>query len=235
MSATGQAASGGDGGAAQGEGQAQQQSGPDLNELAGRLDQHGQTLEEIRGFFQTQREQGQQQQAEPVDETPDMSEFLRELDQGLNLGAGTDFEAANKHLADVVGQVADQRAQALVAPIQQQLADMQHNQIAQDLVNEFPEMAEEATAKRVVGQAQQWAAENYPPEIAKVVANHPGTWRMMYMAGKAAESANDAGSGDSAAASLESGNGAGPGAQQQVDRVKQIMEAGGRGKSVLDF
>lgn len=234
MSATGQAASGD--GQAQGEGQAQQ-SGPDLNELAGRLDQHGQTLEEIRGFFQTQREQGQQQQAEPVDETPDLTAFFAELDQGL-IAPGTDFEAANKHLADQIGQVADQRAQALVAPIQQQLADMQHNQIAQDLVNEFPELAVREVAERTVAAAHEHVREAYadlPREVQDRIANHPREWRLAYLASKAAESANGAGSGDSAAASLESGNGAGPGAQQQVDRVKQIMEAGGRGKSVLDF
>lgn len=228
MSATGQGAAGGDGGQAQGEGQAQQSGGPDLSALTDTLGQLQQGQEEIRGWFEQQRQQAQQS-GDPEPDVPDLS-FL---DQGLNLDPGIDPEAVNRQFADVVSNVADQRAQALIAPLQQQVETMQRDQLAADLVSEFPELATPEAAQRIAGKgglAEQLAESLGVPQLA----GNPLMWRVAHMMDKAAESANGSGSTDPGAASLESGNGASPGAQPQVDLVKQIMEAGGRGNRVLD-
>lgn len=235
MAATGQAggAAGGEGaaqGQAQGEGQAQQ-SGPDVSQLADLLGQQGQSLEEMRNFLASNPWAAQAQQEGEGEQGGDQIDLSFLDDPALAP------EALQQQMQSQLGGLVDQRAQALVAPVQQQLAEMQRAQEARDLLGEFPEMAEEATAQQVVKMAHEWANENFPPEIARVIAQKPATWRAVYMMGRAAESANgeQQGSGDPGAAHLESGAGAGPG-QAPVDLKQMIMNGGGtRGADVLNF
>lgn len=235
MAATGQAggAAGGEGaaqGQAQGEGQAQGAPGQDVSQLADLLGQQGQSLEEMRSFLASNPWAPQQQGEGEGDQGG-------EIDLSFLDDPALAPEALQQQMTQTIGGLVDQRAQALVAPVQQQLAEMQRAQEARDLLGEFPEMAEEATAQQVVKMAHEWASEHFPPEIAKVIAQKPATWRAVYMMGRAAESANaeQQGSGDPGAAHLESGAGAGPG-QSQVDLKTMIMNGGGaRGADVLNF
>lgn len=226
MSALGQA--GGEGqaqGQAQGEGQS---SGPDLGALTATLGQLQQGQDEIRGWFEQQRQQ----------ETPDESQQdvpdLSFLDEGLNLDPSVNQEDVNRRLNDVISGMVDQRAQALIAPIQQQQQEQQRDQMARDLVGEFPELAQPEVAQAVAGKgglAEQLAESLGVPEKA----GDPRLWRVAYMMSKAADAANGPGSADPGGANLESGVGAGPGQQRQADLVKSIMESGGAGSSVLNF
>lgn len=234
MAATGQAggAAGGEGaaqGQAQGEGQAQQ-SGPDVSQLADLLGQQGQSLEEMRNFLASNPWAAQPQQEGE-------GEQGAEIDMSYLDDPTLDTAALQQQMQSQIGGLVDQRAQALVAPVEAKMAEMERRQEARDLLGEFPEMAEEATAQQVVKMAHEWANENFPPEIARVIAQKPATWRAVYMMGRAAESANgeQQGSGDPGAAHLESGAGAGPG-QAPVDLKQMIMNGGGtRGADVLNF
>jgi hypothetical protein len=58
---------------------------------------------------------------------------------------------------------------------------------------------------------------------------------LVYMAGRAADSANQEGSQESNAATLEGGGGAVPGGGGQVDLGDLIVNGGPRGRSVLPF
>jgi hypothetical protein len=230
MSATGQGAQGGEGAAAatQGQGEGQGQQGPDLSALAATLGQQGQTLEEMRTFlagnpWQPQATQETQQQG--GDEMD-----LSWLDEQMAI----DPAAANQRLTETIDQRVDQRAQALVAPVIQQQTEMRHNQEARDLAAEFPEIATPEMAEKLAGRggiAEQAAIALGAPHLAA----EPKFWRIAYMAHKAAESANQEGSGDPGAVTLESGNGASPGPTAE-DLKKAIMNSGdGLGARVLNF
>jgi hypothetical protein len=200
MAAVGQGQASGDGGQ-QGEGQAQQ--GQDLGQLTGQLEQLGTSLEEMRGFLQSQpwqqqeAQEGQEQQDEPFD--------LSFLDDPT-----IDQQTASQRLNDVLAGVVDQRAQQLMAPLAE------------------PEMAQLVAGRG--GLAEQAAIQLGQPALAA----EPSFWRLAYMAHKAAEAANQEGSGDPGAASLESGSGAGPAQMTEDDYVKAIAQAGGLGGRVLD-
>jgi hypothetical protein len=223
MAAVGQGQASGDGGQ-QGEGQAQQ--GQDLGQLTGQLEQLGTSLEEMRGFLQSQpwqqqeAQEGQEQQDEPFD--------LSFLDDPT-----IDQQTASQRLNDVLAGVVDQRAQQLMAPLAEQQTQMRRDQAARDLAGEFPELAEPEMAQLVAGRgglAEQAAIQLGQPALAA----EPSFWRLAYMAHKAAEAANQEGSGDPGAASLESGSGAGPAQMTEDDYVKAIAQAGGLGGRVLD-
>lgn len=231
MSALGQAAQGGEGAAqaqqSQGEGQGQQ--GPDLSTLAETLGQQGQTLEEMRAFLQGNpwqqqaADQGQQQQA---DEGLDLSW----LDEQM----AVDPNAASARLNEVINGAIDQRAQALMAPVIEQQTEMRRNQQARDLAAEFPELGEPEMAQKIAGRgglAEQMAQHLGRPELAA----EPSFWRLVYGFHKGAETANQEGSGDPGAVTLESAGGAGPGPSQE-DLVNAIKNAGGGlGAKVLNF
>lgn len=226
MAAIGQGtgASGGDG-QAQGEGQG---SG-DFSQIQGLLETQGQSLQEMQQLLQSQPWQQQQQQGrEGEQETGNEPIDLSFLDDPT-----IDQSTASERLNQVLNGVVDARVQALQAPVVEQQTQMRRDLAARDLAGEFPELADEKMANLVAGQgglAERAAAMLGQPQLAA----EPSFWRLAYMAHKAAEAANQEGSGDPGAASLESGGGAGPAPMSQEDRVKQIMGAGGRGSSVLD-
>jgi hypothetical protein len=231
MSAMGQ---GGEG-QAQGEGQSQgegQGSGPDLGAMVEQIGQVAAGQEEIRQFLANM---GQQQQAEPEAEQGSDEIDLSWLDQ--NAEAYQDPQAVAQRLSEQINGAVDTRAQALVQPVVQQMTEMRRDQQARDLAAEFPEIAEPDMAQKLAGRgglAEQMATELGQPALAA----EPSFWRLVYMAHKAAESANaENGSGDPQAARLESGSGPGPASQMsEADLVQQIVNAGdGLGKRVLDF
>lgn len=230
MSAVGQ----GEGQQTQGEnGGGEAQQSPDVNQMVEQLGQVASGMEEMRTFLASQPWQQQagegedQQQADP-----------NELDLSwLDPNAQTyeDPQAVAARLNEVINGAVDQRAQQLIAPLQAQQAELRRDQEARDLAGEFPELADEKMAKMIAGPdglAVQMAQVLGQPALA----HEPAFWRMTYLAHKATE-ANNAQNGDAPnAANLESGSGPGPANQPSPeDRIKQIMNAGGRGASVLDF
>lgn len=222
MAAVGQGQASGDGGQ-QGEGQAQQ--GQDLGQLTGQLEQLGTSLEEMRGFLQSQP--WQQQEQETQEQAPEPFD-LSFLDDPM-----IDQTTASQRLNDVLAGVVDQRAQQLMAPLAEQQTQMRRDQAARDLAGEFPELAEPDMAQKVAGRgglAEQAAAMLGQPHLAA----EPAFWRLAYMAHKAAEAANQEGSGDPGAAHLESGGGAGPAQMTQEDYVKAIRDSGRAGRQALD-
>jgi hypothetical protein len=230
----------GAGGAAQGEGQ-QQQGGngegtgtvPGLEAMAQQMQEFGQQLEPMREFLQSQQwqqlqqaqgqEPGQQQEADPF--------------EGLDLGyledpaiaAGMDPQQFSQQLAQTISQAAEQIADQRIGPVKEQLTDMQRQQDVAALVGEFPEMAEEETAQQVLGAAAQLAQSMGHPELAE----DPKFWRVVYMAGRAADAAAEEQGDIPAPGQLESGAGATPGGGGG-DLGDQIVGAR-RGSQVLPF
>lgn len=202
MAAPGQ---GGDAAQAPAEGQAQQQ-GPDTSALASQLSSLSEGQNELRQFLESQ----------PWKPDPEaQQEPEAELDLSFLDPAQVDFDpqAMAERLSGYVEQAADQRAQDLIKqhiqPLQQQVQEQRIEQAARDLAAEFPELENEQTATEVVNASRVLAEQFGQPELA----GQPQFWRLVFMAGKAAESANAEGA-DAPAAHLESGNGAAPVASQ---------------------
>jgi hypothetical protein len=221
------------GDAAQGDGQQQQgEGGQDVGALAEQLQAMQAGQEELRQFLTSQpwqqQQQGEEQQEETAEEPLDLS-FLDPEDPGF------DPNALAERLGGLISQTAEQRAQALIAPVQQQQAEMRRQNEARDLVAEFPEIANEETAQQVTSVARQLAEANGHPELA----DEPWMWRLTYLAGRAIDSANDEGSDEPGAAHLEGGGGARPTGGQQGDPAdayrQALREAARGGSSVLPF
>src|SRR4051812_15056855 len=114
MAAAGQGqASGGDAG--QGEGQGQQ--GGDVGQLQGLLEAQGQSLEEMRTFLASNpwQQQSQQEGEETGNEPIDLS-FLDD--------PALDQPTVTQRLNETLNGVVDQRAQALMAPMQERMENM---------------------------------------------------------------------------------------------------------------
>jgi len=231
MSAPGQA--GGDAGG-QGDGQAQGgdgqvQGGPDLSGMVDQIGQIAAGQEEMRQFLASNPWQAQEAEAEQ----PDGGELdLSWLDPQSAVYENPD--AVAQRLNEQINGAVDQRVQALTAPMAEQMAEMRRDQQARDLAAEFPEIATDEMANRIAGRgglAEQMAHQLGQPGLAA----EPSFWRLVYMASKAAETANEGGPEGPETARLEAGGGPGPAAQTNEDIVKGIMEAGGRGSKVLDF
>lgn len=226
MAAMGQGqASGGEGAAeGQGESQGQQaQGGADVTSLAQQLEGMNGSLEEMRSFLSSNPWAAQEAQQEAGGDEIDLS-FLDD--------PVMDPAQQQQRLNETLNAVVDQRAQQLLAPIQEQQQQMRRDQQARDLAAEFPELATAEMANKIAGRgglAEQMAAQLGRPELAA----EPSFWRMAYMASKASDHANTEGSSDPGAAHLESGRGATPG-PSEADLVKEIMDSDGRGSSVLN-
>lgn len=228
VAANGQAAQAaqGDGGqAADG-----QQQGPDIGALAGQLEQLQGGQEELRQFLLSNPWQ-QQEAAEP--ETPSEPEAL-DLSFLDPDDPGWDPQQVAQRLSGLIDQAAEQKMQPLqerLNSIESTNAEARREAEAERLANEFPELQQRDVAEQVVGAAQQIAEAYGQPELA----NEPWFWRMTYMAGRAAESAQQEGTEDPQAAHLEGGAGARPGGSQQVDGAEQILSPGRRGRGALPF
>lgn len=208
--------------AAQGQGEGegvQQQQGPDTAALAEQLGQLSSGQEELRQFLMSAPWQAQEAEGEQDGQDLDLS-FLDAEDPGFDPNT----------IADRLGGLIEQAVEQRVAPQTERLAQLERAAEADRLVAEFPEMGSPETANEVVKTAGDLAQAVGRPEIA----NEPWFWRLTYMAGRAADHANEEGAGAPDAAHLEGAGGAGPGGGQQVDLGQQIVDAK-RGRGVLPF
>lgn len=148
------------------------------------------------------------------------------------------FDAENagdllgKAIQDQVQATSQQMVKDAIAPLQQQMAEAKSQQEADALAGEYPELAQPEVAKQVLDTTKEYvAAMNLPPELA----GNMGMIRLVYMAGRAADTANEQGAaGAQSAATLEGGAGARPGGGQGGLTVDQIVGASGR-RNVLPF
>lgn len=246
----GQAAQG-DGGQGDAQQGAEAGTGPDFGAMQSTLQQVVQGQESMREFLQSAPWQ-EIQQAQQTGQEADPNAF-----EGLDLSYLDPEVAAQmepQQLQQMLGQTIQQQAQSVaekmlndrINPLQEQIAEQQHNQEVNALVGEFPELAEEETAQQVLGAAKQLAEQMAPAlaqalgrpgdaaQIAQALANSPAHWRTTYMAGRAADAAQEESGDINAPASLESGAGATPGGGGGDSRADSIVNAG-RGSSVLPF
>jgi hypothetical protein len=228
---------GGDGGQ-QGDGQQggeQGQGGPDLAALQGTLAQHGETLESMREFMQELR-QAQGQETDPQQEQQaDLDLDLSYLDPAV--AAGMDPDALSQQLQQTISQAADQIADRKVneriGPVEQQMNEMRRSQEVTALVGEFPELGEADTAQQVLSAAASLAQQMGRPELGE----EPSFWRLTYLAGRAADAAQEEQGDVPAPASLESGAGATPGGGggELGDLIVSGGMSGRQGAGVLPF
>ena len=181
--------------------------------------------EELRSFLQSEPWQAAQQ---PPPEEPTPEEPV-----ALDLSFLDDPDLPPDDLADRLTEAFDQRSQSqlqqALAPLQEALSEQQRSREAEALVSEFPDLGDAETAEAVVQASRQWAEMAGQPELA----NSPTLWRLVYMAGRAADAANSE-SSEGSAAHLEGSGGAGPAGGQQVDMADRIINAGGP-QRVLPF
>lgn len=180
--------------------------------------------EELRSFLQSEPWQQQPAPAaEPQAQEPD----------ALDLSFLDDPDLPPDDLADRLTDAFDQRSQsqlqAALAPLQEKISEQERAREAEALVSEFPDLGDAETAEAVVQASRQWAEMAGQPELA----NSPTLWRLVYMAGRAADAANSE-SPEGSAAHLEGSGGAGPAGGQQVDMADRIINAGGP-QRVLPF
>lgn len=182
--------------------------------------------EELRSFLQSEPWQAPQQPPAAAEPTP-------EEPVALDLSFLDDPDLPPDDLADRLTEAFDQRSQTqlqqALAPLQEQLSEQQRSREAEALVSEFPDLNDAEIAETVVHASRQWAEMVGQPELA----HSPTLWRLMYMAGRAAEIANSE-SSEGSAAHLEGSGGAGPAGGQQVDMADRIINAGGP-QRVLPF
>lgn len=214
----------------QGDGEAQQQQGPDVSALVEQFGSMQQGQEEMRTILT-----GLQEHLAPAQE----EQGLPELDLSAFDPESPSFDPNElaQRLTGFVDQQAQAQAQQLVqqhiAPLQQQVGNLERQHQAAALISEFPEMGEGDTIQQVTQLSGQVAESIGQPALADNLM----FVRLVYMAGRAAEAAQQENAEGPQAAQLEGGGGAGPGAggQPGVMTAKSIVEGGGRGSSVLPF
>lgn len=216
--------------AAAGNGQAQgdggeAQQGPDLAGITSQLEALTGGHEELRQLLQSAPwAQAETQAAEEADPGLDLS-FLQEYQD-----PAADPQNLAEQLQPAIEQLVQQRLQAAIGPVQQQVEQQRIQSEAEALVGEFPEMGDPEKAQQVVALARELAEELGQPQLA----NEPKFWRQAYMVGRAVDQTNNEGRNVPNAAHLEGGGGATP-AGSQVDPGDLIVQAGRGGSSVLPF
>lgn len=234
MAATGQGGSnGGDGGGQAAEAQQGQGGSVDVGQLAEQFGQMSASQAELGEWLRSEPWRAQESEGEQQEENQELD--LSWLDPEA---PGFDPDEVAQRLGGLINQTAEQRAQQLkqseIDPLKNDVAEMRREREAESLVREFPALAEPETASEVVSVAKQLAEANGMPDLA----NQPWFWRLTYMAGTAAEAANEEGSENPRAAHLEGGGGGVPGGGQ-VDYAQMIVNGGrgegGLGAGVLPF
>lgn len=216
MSAPG-APAGGDAGQAQGQ---PGQQGDAAGAAAGGLDPAAvnAALESLTGGQEEMRQllQGLSAQQKPTDPaTPAEPEPVDLSFLDVDNPAFDPAQVAGQFQAAVQSEVQRIVSQE-VGPVRDGLAEMRTVQEWGALVNEFPELNEEDTARPVLETAAEMAqqlaqAVGLPPEQTRALASSPRLAKLVYMAGRAADAANQEGQDVPDPATLESGNGAAPG------------------------
>ena len=188
-----------------------------IAQLAQQLEGLQQGQEETRQFLQSNPWAPQpEEEPEPA---PDLS-FLDETNPNY------DPNVAAQRLQEVMKQeatsAADAKLQEAIAPLQQQVQELRSQQGADALAAEFPEMKDPKVAQQVVETAEKYAQILNQPEL---LSNFDFI-RMTYMAGRAAQLAQEEGDGSPQAATLEGAGGASPGGaaqgtEQLADQITQ--------------
>jgi hypothetical protein len=236
--AAGAAASGGqgDGGGAATQGDGGGDGGADLNQLAAGLAAQQATQQEMYDYLRAQpwaqaegQQQGQQE-ATPTTAQPDALDlsFLNMDDPQFDPGQMA--ERLGSLIESTVDQRVQQGIQQAVNPVNERVQQMQREAEAAALVGEFPEFGEQETAQAVLQTAGQLAQAAGHPELA----NEPWLWRLTYMAGRAADAAQEEQGDTPAPGHMESGSGATPGGSRPGMTADDIVGAK-RGASVLPF
>lgn len=181
-----------------------------LDELSGRWDQ----LEPLLQGLQPQQQEEQQQQ-------PGIDEYLDEN------GLAIDPDGLQGFIASEAQRIATEQ----VGPLQQQMQSMQDAIVDQDidaLAEDYPELQDEGTAKNLAQRAQQFAAQNQMPQLAR----NAEFLEMLYLAGRAMQQAQQEVPAGGQDVHLEGGSGT-PGqpevnaTQERFDRLARQGSAGG--------
>jgi hypothetical protein len=199
--------------------------------MAAQLQGLSDSQEQMRQFLEGQ---SQQQPAEQQQEQQPPAADLSFLDEA---SPNYDPQRAAERLTEVMREQAGVATQAelakVLAPLQQQVSDMQRASEADALVAEFPDLGKSDVAEPVVKAAGQYAEMVGMPELASNTA----FIRLTYLAGRAAELAQqqEGAAGAPGAATLEGAGGASPGGAGQGDTqtAESIAASWSRGNDVL--
>jgi hypothetical protein len=225
------AAAGGDAGqVAQGEAQGDGGGGdaPDTAQIAEMLAAQQASQDQMYQYLQSQPWAQQEEQAPEQEAAPELDLSFLDMDS-----PEYNPEQVAQRLGGLIESTVEQRVQQgiqqAVTPIQQQQDEMRRQSEVQALVGEFPEIADQETGQAVLQMATQLAQAHGQPDLA----NEPWFWRLTYMAGRAADAAQEESGETPAAAHLEGGAGAAPagGGQDMGDAIVGAR----RGNSVLPF
>jgi len=218
----GDAGPAGDAGQAQqGEGGGEAQQGaPDFAALQSTLEQQGQSLEELRGFLQSNPWQAQEAQEQGGEESPVEGPDLGFLETG---DPYADQQLA-QGLQNLIQSQTQQQVQQVVGPLQERLQTFERMDAARELVGEFPELNDPQHAQRIMGMSREYAEMMNRPDLA----DEPQMWRLMHLANAAMVAAKEE-QEQSPAAHLEGGGGPGAGQQSQVDLGDLIVNGQSEG------
>jgi len=197
----------------QAQGEQQQADGQQQPDLAAVLDSIGQQFEQQRTMLQGLAESRQEQAPEEQQQT-DANEGQGEIDLSFLDESAPTYqgpEAAMQQLGSLIDNIAAQRAQALVEPLQKDIGELRTDRAIDDLVAKYPQIADPEVGKTVIDTAQQWAQKAGHPELGSM----PEFFELVYLAGRAADQSQQEGSTQGSAAALEGAGGASPGGAGQ--------------------
>lgn len=228
------APAGGDPAAAGADPAAQAPAGPDYEAMQAQLSELGPSLDEIRSSLAALQPtpaagaDGQQTAEQQQAQQPDLSY----LDPS---SADYDPRQAGEKMLAIIAQQNKTAIQEAVAPLQSELSQTRQQLAAQELVAEFPDLADEKVAQQVLTASRQWVAAAGLPESA---AQNPQVWRSVYLMSVAAElQAKEKDNPAAAAATLEGAGGASPAGASSAGGARTADDILGsqRGRSVLPF
>ncbi len=189
--------------------------------------------EELRQFIQQQQAPETDPLAEPDPEF-DFS-FLEQFagPDGLDGEQQQEQQAPGfdpAQFAQQFGEQVQRAVDARVAPIEQQQQQMEYQRGVEALAAEFPDLGQPEVLQDVAQATSQYAEIIGQPELA----TQPAFMRLIYMAGRAADLANDEAGDAPGVAHIEGGGGAGAGGGQQMN-MADVFSGGPKGSGVLPF
>lgn len=224
------AGQGGDGAAQNGQQQGEGQAAPDYGQMTEQLQALAQGQEQMREYLQT-NPWAAQEGGEPEQEAEQPQYDLSQLGIDESYMDDAQAEQFRAGLNDLIQQAAGQIVDQRLGPVNQQLSNFQMEREAERIVNEHPDLGTPEVANEVVGLTHQYVEQNMshlPPEMQEAAKNSPAMWRLMYLANRGVQAANEEGASDGAqAATLEGGGGAAPaGATREGPYFRNDGESG---------
>jgi hypothetical protein len=170
----------------------------------------------------------QQAQAEPEaapEETLDF-DYSQDYDQ-------TDPAQVEAYISKIAEAKAQELLKAQLNPFQERIGKMETEAAAQQLVQEFPRLAEPEVAEKVIKMSSDIAQQLGHPELA----NNPQLWKYAYLSQDAIERHNaEAAAQPDNAVTLEGAGGATlGGSNSEDDLISRILTPQHAGRSVLPF